>query len=217
MKNNFRSKSGLPLIKFGERYLCSSVDPMKEAVAWVEKHKDFLVGLNDVMVLGVGCGYHLLALLTRFAGINIIAIDNTIKHIEFVKREHSIAVSNVEFLCVDSLFEATQNIHVHNMVNKPYAVLKFSPAIITFPQLFYDLEALLLARSEQGLDFVIKCRPDLKNLFIADGVRGVAKSLLSIKDLDARLQKLRNSDENIDYKQIRENYLTIKILRELIS
>jgi hypothetical protein len=96
-------------------------------------------------------------------------------------------------------------------------MLKFSPAIITFPQLFYELEALLLARSEQGLDFVIKCRPDLKNLFIADGVRGVAKSLLSIKDLDARLQKLRNSDENIDYKQIRENYLTIKILRELIS
>ncbi|MEQ1664822.1 MAG: class I SAM-dependent methyltransferase, partial [Bdellovibrionales bacterium] len=168
MKNNFKSKSGLPLIKFGERYLCSSVNPMKEAAAWIEKHKDFFVGVNDVMVLGVGCGYHILALLKQFVGINIIAIDNTKEHIEFVKSEHSIAVSNVEFLCIKTSLEATQNIDIQNMVSRPYAVLKFSPAIITSPEFYFDLEVFLLARTEQGLDFIIKCRPDFKNLFITE-------------------------------------------------
>lgn len=58
----FTARNGMPSIKVGNITLHSIYEPIKEAEAWVEHHREKIERASALVVLGFGLGYHIIEL-----------------------------------------------------------------------------------------------------------------------------------------------------------
>lgn len=201
------SKSQKPCLKFSGRYVCSSVDPENEARLWVEKNAMKIKDHRCAIILGVGCGYHLIELHKKFPGLRVLAIDFRREFVDFVKAEHIFSIVDATLLALSDLKDAIESPAVRKAVQQNYVILKFNPAIVHHQSEYEQLEKLLLAREDAGFRFVVEQREEFKKILNAMETWAPPKGLISIKTLDAII---RPSDE------VRST-LIIKALRELVN
>ena len=69
------SRTGLPILKSGGKHLNSAYDPIREAQSWLVSVLPKIVNLDQLIVLGFGNAYHLLALLNTASLKNITVIE----------------------------------------------------------------------------------------------------------------------------------------------
>lgn len=69
------SRTGLPILKSGGKHLNSTYDPIREAQSWLVGLLPHIVSLDQIIVLGFGSAYHLMALLKVAALANITVIE----------------------------------------------------------------------------------------------------------------------------------------------
>ncbi len=180
-----KAKSGQSIVKYSGRYICSSVNPQSEAAEWVEKRTAQVAGMNSVIVVGVGCGYHIAALRRRFTSLNIVAVDTDQELIDFTRDQLNLETVDVKFVKFDSTETLTSDANVQAALGGSYIVLRFAPSTCYSAEEFNLIECTLLARNRQGFDAVLACRKRIGELVRAGNGSIVtdSKYLISIKNL----------------------------------
>lgn len=206
MMIRLQSKKLEPILSYSGKLMASSVDASKEARAWVERHNGQLDKVKNVIVLGVGCGYHLVALQEKHPEIKIVAIDFIQELIDFASTQHSLALADVKFVCAKSHEDLGKSRAINDAVKDFYTVLSFSPAQISNEIFYRTAQEFLLARTLNGFKFLLLNRPEIRHQFNVAGLVEHSDRLLSIKTLD----EYCGPDEQGKAK------LLIKALRELV-
>src|SRR6516162_293586 len=83
------------------RHLCSSINPSKEAKSWVVHHEKYWKNCETVIVVGLGCGYHVRAL--QIAGCpHVIAVEPSKGVISAALRVHPLDLQESNLVHLDS-------------------------------------------------------------------------------------------------------------------
>jgi hypothetical protein len=202
-----RAKSGHAVAKWAGRLVCSSVQPLLEADAWAKKNAPRVRGLQQVLVLGVGCGYHLAALQRECPSVAILAVDTQKELIDLAKRENGLDVTDIQFLAVADQHAFVKSAKVQRFVKSEYSVLKFAPAISTSPAIYKEIEDLALGRVGQGFHFILSQRPELFEVLDAERAMAQPRELISIKNVEAAIRGGTDAMAG----------LLIRALRELVN
>lgn len=202
-----KSKNEKNIATVNGKLLCSSIDPLKEAQSWVKKNAQKINTQNQIFVLGAGCGYHLVALTQNHPGLNIIVIERKEELIDFCKSEHGLDLADVQFVNEVDLQHLKVNSIVKKTLKKKYAVLTFYPACSHNLDYFNAAEELLLGRVDEGLQFILSQRDDLKFISQNKKIKVASNELISIKTL----MQMANSNEH------KEEIVVLKALRELVN
>lgn len=154
------------------RHLCSTVDPSKEAEQWDQHHASRTAACKAIIVLGIGCGYHLRALKKKSRSIRVIGVESSKPVQAAALQVHPLDLHSDEF--VDS---ADHQI-VREATREPYAVLVHEATAFGDPTL-YQTRNFLLGRTPSGLRWLFQNRgweiPDAGKF---------EEGLLSLKSLD---------------------------------
>jgi hypothetical protein len=207
MIERLHSKKGHAIAKCAGRYVCSSIDPAKEANDWVHKLSRRLKDMKTVIVLGVGCGYHLVQLRKSVPGATILALDFNRELIEFSEATHSTDWAGIRNVCLSDFENVAECSEICNAIKESYAVVKFAPVTLHDPASYREVEVFLLGRSWSGFQFITRERNRFSGLFqnTVHALPVDSNSLLSIKSLCERLSP----------NECRESML-LRALRELV-
>ena len=204
MLERAKSKSGQNILMCHGRLLCSQIDPVREANQWVEKNHGQLRGQKQVVVLGVGCGYHLVSLEKIYPEVEITAIDVDSEFIEFTRKEHSLLLPRTKLITINNSDKFKKNPFVLNLIQTHYAILKFAPSIVFHEKIYSDFFDLLIGRSEVGLQFILSNRQDLAKIISTTQIRLVTNELISIKTLSPCVFHECNKVESLVFSALRE-------------
>lgn len=199
-----QSKKSEPILSYNGKLLASSVDAQKEASAWVERNGAQLSQVKNVIVLGVGCGYHLSALQLKRPEIKIVAVDLVEELISFTRSQHSIELANVKFICAKSIDELMSSKEICMAVRDFYTVLSFSPAQISSETVYQGYREFLSARNINGFQFVLKNRVEMQQQFDFPKIHAHSGELLSIKTLMQYCHPSQNTQAGLLIKTLRE-------------
>ena len=108
------SKNNSPIFTWEDRYLCSRVDPQKEAQEWLTSRSEQINSSKYIVVLGLGCGYHILQLINNFPTKKILVIETEKTIINVFKRNFPIESSAVELLHIDDEESLISNPAIQN-------------------------------------------------------------------------------------------------------
>lgn len=127
------SRMGSPVAVVKGVHLHSIYDPQREAENFIENQIKNLKGKTDVIILGLGFGYHVKALQNYFASIkteaNIVIIEPNKDVYNYVVEKHLIDLDQVKVIHTNSIDELYSNEKlVHFLLQKP--------AIIAHPASF---------------------------------------------------------------------------------
>ena len=132
------------------RLLASREDPIREATRWVEHHRKYFTGRKSVIVLGVGCGYHLEILLQEPGVEKVVGIDVSDEVIAWNKTR--LQNTAIDFYSIEDVLE------LKTFVACSYAVLKYFPSIVINQKIFQEQYEFLLGRTVAGAQFVAATR-----------------------------------------------------------
>jgi Glycosyltransferase Maf N-terminal domain len=198
------SRSQHTVLKINGNYVCSSVDPLSEAKKWVQKNNSKIQSVDTVIVLGVGCGYHIAALAKAHLQKKIIAIDIRSEFIDFAKSENSLDLIDVQFVSANSTAQLKTSTVIKKAIATSYTVLHFAAAKGAEKEKYNDIENFLLSRTEEGLQFILSERKDLGQIFQTQSMRGTVADLISIKTLEKLMRPEIEHDEKLIFQTLRE-------------
>ncbi|MCB0391174.1 MAG: motility associated factor glycosyltransferase family protein [Bdellovibrionales bacterium] len=203
------SKNNSPIFTWEDRYLCSRVDPQKEAQEWLTSRSEQINSSKYIVVLGLGCGYHILQLINNFPTKKILVIETEKTIINVFKRNFPIESSAVELLHIDDEESLISNPAIQNTLKNFYVVLLHGPSINIFPKLKL-FKNWLIGRNYESLQWILKTRNQLSIFKVENlGLKELNKECLSIKDLKKCVQKT-NSES-------RKTFLKLTALEEMLS
>lgn len=156
MLSEVRSKSGHRVLRFAGRLLASREDPIREAARWVENHRKYFSGRKSVIVLGVGCAYHLELLLLEAGVENVVGIDSSTEVISWCRER--LQDTRINLFALDEIPK------LKSFVSSSYAVLKYFPSIVENQKVFNDQYEFLLGRTVAGAQFISSTRDEFKNV-----------------------------------------------------
>ncbi len=150
MLDEVRSKSGHRVLRCEGRLLASREDPVREAIRWVESNRKYFRDRKSVIVLGVGCAYHLELLIQEVGVENVVGIDCTDEIISWCRGR--LQGTNI------NIFSSQDVLQLKRFVSQSYAVLKYFPSVVANQKVFNEIYEFLLGRTKAGAQFVAATR-----------------------------------------------------------
>lgn len=198
--------SGDKVIRYDGRLLASRYDPKKEAQDWLNGRGDLLANVRTVIVLGLGSGHHILALLEKISA-RLLVLEANEEIIEAAQTIHAFDPMKVRIEYVTSAKALRASDAVKAAVRESFVVL-VHPASQSFnAELFESCRAQLLGRDWGSLNWQWNLRG--APAFDANPrIDSKASEPLTIYDLE-QTELVQNSEE-------RERLL-FKALRELVK
>jgi hypothetical protein len=176
------AKNSELVFKVAGRHLASAFNPTKEAHGWINHHQEIWRDCETIIVLGVGCGYHLRALKSA-SGAKILALDRDKKIIQAALRIHPLELSESEVAVLAPLTEISAHPAFIQATRGSYAVLVHEASAFVRPELYQSAKDFLLGRTAEGLRWVLQNRGQKV------GDLPVQADLYSLKNLDFILKK----------------------------
>jgi hypothetical protein len=139
------------------RHLCSSVNPTKEAQQWTTNHQDHWKDCGAVIVLGLGCGYHVRALRTA-THLEVVAVETDPAVISAALRVHPLDLKESEIVSFAEESDLTQSDALIRATRKSYAVVLHDASIFTKRSQMLAVRRFLLGRQKDGLEWLFKNR-----------------------------------------------------------
>ncbi len=156
------SQTGFPILLVEGKPLVSQRDPLKEAKAWVDLHKTQFTAVNSVFVLGVGCGYHLVALQETFHG-RIVAIESNLNFLSFAREHLSLNLTDVYLLPWVTWDSFRDDRKVREAIGGTYAVINHLPSQTTARAVYREIQDLLIGRTLDDFESLLSVRSDLNH------------------------------------------------------
>jgi hypothetical protein len=176
------SRTGLPVLKKDDRFLASSVDPLREAQTWAAK---VLAGVDlqeSIIVLGLGSGYHVSALKEFSPRSEVIVIENDP---EVIQQVLSILpqLRALTVICIPDWTKLNENRVFCDAVGGLYRVAPYAPSCQIEKSYFRAVTALLLGRDKLAFLYLVKARPELLGLLHPASLTEIQDENISIKTL----------------------------------
>jgi hypothetical protein len=200
------AESGDKVIRYDGRLLASRFDPKKEAQEWLNGRGDFLANVRTVIVLGLGSGHHISALLEK-TGARILVLEANEEIFETGQTIQTFDPLKVRIEHVTSAKALRSSDAVKAAVKESFVVLVHPASQSLNFELFENCRAQLLGRDWGSLNWQWNLRG--APAFDANPrVDSKSEDSLTIYDLE-QTELVQNSEE-------REKLL-FKALRELVK
>lgn len=213
MLEYLNAKSGHSICKFRGRQMGSRVDPVREAQMWVQSIESKIADCSQLIVLGMGCGYHLIELRRLYRGASILAIDGFREMVEFNQKLHSVLLADVDLVLAQNSEDLSESCRVQKALRGPYKVLEHGPSLQLDPLLYKDLKETLLGRNTRGAELLARVRPDfalcVEQTKLKEALDRSEDDLIHIKMIHESLEVLNS--QNFKW------WATTQLLRELVK
>jgi|GEM_PF-4752159 len=188
------------IFTYQQRHLCSSIHPTREAQQWASYHQAKWRECRSIIVLGLGCGYHVRA-LKMATDARIVVLEPSREVIQAALRVHPLDLSESELLHWNSVESVTAFSALAEATKNSYAVLVHEPSAFANPSLYLETKEFLLGRKENGLRWLFQNR----------GVEmpAIEESEMNLKTLEPVLEKQLNGELPLQP--------ALQALRELIA
>jgi hypothetical protein len=207
MLEKVRSKDGNLVAKYDGRWLASSVRPIEEAQKWVSQLPVTIHKVRTVIVLGVGCGYHLKALAKTLNNKKILAIDTNADFIKFCDEHHGVDLAHVQFAQASDTTELFKNNKLIKTIQASYFIVEYKPVVELDIEKYAELKTNLLGRDFSAFRELYNKREDLKKILSIYKPTIDVSEPLTIKLL---IHMLKDNSGDCNAKMLR-------ILRELVK
>ncbi len=160
---------------------------MIEAIKWVQRIGPQLKGMSRLIVLGGGPGHHIAKLIDVFPPSKILVIEKSAEAARDCRTQYALETTEVKFLTPKVPDEVLAQPIVLDFLRHSYTVVRFAPVTAKDPQFYDKIEALIAGRTQAGFNALLKCRPEMAELFRVNpelsAVRGHSDKLISIKNV----------------------------------
>lgn len=204
------TRSGETVFKWQGRMTASSYDPRREAQEWLTSLALSMASESRLFVLGVGSGYHLVALRQAFPKRRIMAVDISTELIEGALGLHGSSLDGVDLVAIPTEAELLATERVRNYLRAPLQVVDHPASQQGSVMRYKEVRARVLNREPVLFADWLRREPRFARLFPLQAIAGGDDGqLLSIKDLCRFVDTRGNAN--------REDVLIIKALRELVK
>lgn len=204
------ARSGETVFKWHGRLTASSRDPRRDAREWVESLRLEGPGDHRLLVLGVGSGYHLVELRSRFPDRRIMALDVSTVLIENAMLLHGAALTAVELIPVAIESDLLNSERLRLFLRGAFRLAEHPASIAGDLHRYREIKSRIVAREPMFFADWIRREERFARLFPLQSIAGgEGAQLLSIKDI-ARFADSRGNAEARDV-------LIVKALRELVK
>lgn len=163
-------QSGESILKWNGKFLCSRVDPHKEAEQWIHQVTKEVGQVKNLIVLGLGCGFHIEALRRHRPNANILVIERFKEVVDFYKNQYQESFKSISVICVESLTDILNSAHMQLAVKEWYTVLPHQPSYFMDRQFYSAVKSALNGRSLQSLRFILEQRPLYKKIISVESI-----------------------------------------------
>lgn len=189
------SRTGHDVLFIDGKATASTIDPVKEAAAWVAANYSVasLVKGEALVVLGAGSGFHISALraeLGEQTDRKIVVIDTCKSSIDFVRSRLS-HLPEIKFILVSAGTTFSDFYRRNDVVDwafEPFTLLRHRSSMVRNSDLS-QMEECLVGRSVQAFRAQLEARPSLASALNSARLKKLAeakltsKSLISVRDL----------------------------------
>ncbi len=185
-----RSRNGHEVLYVDGKATASTIDPIKEANAWVASIAIDSIGADEtIIILGAGSGFHLAAIRSRFAN-RIVVIDTCQISIDFVQSRYP-EMQNVRFIAVPagtSFADFFKRSDVIEWAMDPFTILRHRSTMIRNPSLG-KIEECLVGRTVEAFRAQLEARPTIASALNGSRLKKLAEvklltnGLVSVRDL----------------------------------
>lgn len=188
------------------RHICSSVDPVEEAVNWVNGLEPSVSEANSIIVLGLGNGFHVVELEKAFPSSKIVVVETRMELVAPCQGIQGLSMSSADIIIAESLDILKAQSRLKRVLQGSYAVVQYRPVTNTDSSMYSDFFDLLIGRSQKAFEFQLMARKDwTKNVHPLDRDGG-SDRWLGIHDLQESLTEEANYSD----------YHLVQALRELV-
>jgi hypothetical protein len=177
-----QARSGHPVLKKHGRFLGSSFDPHKEAASWADRIVNGLGAHDLVIVLGLGCGYHVAELRSRLGAERVVVIENDAEVVSQVLGIFPELVGTQIIVETDWLNLAA-NDRFRDALANVFRIAIHGPSCQIEPDFFRSVERLLIGRDKVSFLLQLKARPDIWAVLDPQKIASMPDEVISIKTL----------------------------------
>lgn len=202
------SQSGNRILKIGSNYLCSRMDPRKEARVWVDAQKITGSFNEGIIIFGAGAGYHLVELRRRFPLLNWVVFESQMRSYRFVQQLFPLELFEIPIFSPDDLPLGLSHSVVSKILSGQFRIIIHSSSYQLNPDWYDKLKSYLLGRSYEGLQRHFHLRKgfaEMKVLCLSDNREDHPSWKIFDRMQTSELAHLLDRD-----------YFLVKALRELI-
>lgn len=193
------SKNGAAIVCEGDVALCSTYDPLQEALTWSQRAN--LKNIEQVVVLGLGAGHHIEELVKQNPKTKVTVIDVRPELFDIFEQNYPLLTDQIRLFNLRDGFDFDDRIY--NFLEKfQPTVLCFKPAWNNHEKYFSDLFASFTFRNLKMIERSLK--KEIENDVFDLSQLTAEKNLIHLKNLHESLKDF--SDDTA---------LKISVLREL--
>jgi len=154
------ARSGHPVLKKSGRWLASSFDPVREARQWADAVVSGPGKTDVIIVLGLGCGYHVAELIARRPERSVLTIE-----CDPVVRDHALRfcpeLRNQTIIVENEWMKLIEKPAMRDVLVGVYRVAVHAPSLALEPNFFASVDNLLRGRDRLSFLLLLKTRPEL--------------------------------------------------------
>lgn len=139
------------------RHLSSAINPTREAHQWVSHHQSQWKDRESVIVLGLGCGYHVRALKAATAA-QVLVLEPDLGVIKSALRVHPFDLQESQIFRLEDASSLRRHPALQEATKRSYCVLTHEPSAFLYRELFGTAKQFLLGRQREGLIWLFKNR-----------------------------------------------------------
>ncbi|MCB0367093.1 MAG: hypothetical protein H6624_10880 [Bdellovibrionaceae bacterium] len=203
------AKSGDRVLRIGEKYLCSRIDPKVEAERWLAGHRDQITKSKGLVILGLGAGYHVALLRKRYPTKQIVIFEQSERCRQFAEKLFPLELFDTPILTGNDESAITEDHSVQRLLAARYSILSH-PASVDLNLAWYEkIREQLLGRTLSGFRLQLASHPSFSSMG--------QKPLLWLNEVPVNWRIFDPMDSGGPEEISDQDFFIIKTLRELIK
>ncbi|MCB0411256.1 MAG: hypothetical protein KDD22_01945 [Bdellovibrionales bacterium] len=184
------SQQGTPVVCWQGLALASMKNPVRAAEHWVIQNTSAVKNCDTVIILGLGCGYHVVEFLKVFPEKSVVVLEHTKELVDYCGRQFPMELAAVNVIQCSNVSHLITMARIEAALKKSYCVIEHVPSCVVHRQFYIDIACLLRGREPNGIREHLALRERYRHLFNeSDIVRDLpnaveANELISIHHLD---------------------------------
>ena len=177
-----QSRDGRKILRKAGRLLASAVDPQKEAATWASRAIDGLDDDSSVVILGLGCGYHVQAVLHRVDKNRVVVIERD-QSIADLAYQFCPEIASAKIIVEPDWSRITESGFVRDVLGDVYRLCHHLPSFLADREYYGRIENLFLGRDKTSFLLQLRSRPDLFALLDPERISELGDETISIKTI----------------------------------
>jgi hypothetical protein len=157
------AKSGDFTLRVNGRFLASSFDPRKEAQKWAASLTPLLKE-DVVVILGLGCGYHIQALKDMKPHLKMYVVESqpqlaklTLAHFTNLTDDSQ----QIKMIVEQTVHNAFEQLVALSALTHPFSIVSHLPSIALDPSFYEAVKSFLIAREPESFQRQLQFRAEL--------------------------------------------------------